>query len=235
MLAWHLLCGWALWALSLNSQRSRGQVLWPALRLGAHTAPSHGCCCSGCCAGPLFPLSKQLGIPSCVPSLWEACHSQSFRRPSYPFVLPMRWEKPEQSCGAKCLGLRSKTCCCDALWRVLFSMFASFLGAFLGVCLNFNWFPLTVLKFYKPPLVNPLILAGSNIAAEDTEYVPVIRCVSGPFCGGLSFLANITTSVLIGISLKWKEGRRTRFFSWHEEASFKYWQKMPCASNSKDT
>lgn len=120
------------------------------------------------------PLNEQLGIPSWVPCPWEAvhssCHSQSFRRPSYPFVLQMHWEKPEQSYGTKSLGLRSETCCRDTIWRMLFSMIVSFLEAFLGGCLNFNWFPSTILKFYKPRLVNPLILAV-NIAAEETVMV----------------------------------------------------------------
>lgn len=67
------------------------------------------------------------------------------------------------------------------------------------------------------------------------EYVPVIHRVTGPFCQGMSSLANMTTSVLSDISFKSKEGRRMRVSSFsHEEASFKSWQKMPCASNSKD-
>lgn len=51
-------------------------------------------------------------------------------------------------------------------FEVLFSVIVSFLGAFLGVCLNFNRFSLTVL--YKPWLVDLLILAGSDIAVEET-------------------------------------------------------------------
>lgn len=52
----------------------------------------------------------------------------------------------------KVLGLRSKTCCCDTVWRVLFSMIVSFIRAFLRVCLIFNWLLLIVLKqqFNKP-------------------------------------------------------------------------------------
>lgn len=124
---------------------------------------------------PAVPLSQRLGIPSSIPCPWEAvhrsCHSQSFRFPSYPFMLLICSEKPEQSCGTKSWGLRSKTCCRDTIQTVLFSVMVSFPGAFLEVCLNFNWFPLPVLKFYKPRLVNPLILAGSNIGAEETVMV----------------------------------------------------------------
>lgn len=71
----------------------------------------------------------------------------------------------------KVLGLRSKTCSCNIIWRVLFSMIVSFISAFPRVCLVFNWLLLIVLKFYKPKLANHLILAGSNIAAEETVMV----------------------------------------------------------------
>lgn len=47
----------------------------------------------------------------------------------------------------------------------------SFLRSFLGVYLNFNWFPLTALKFCKPQLVNAFILEGSSIVAEETVMV----------------------------------------------------------------
>lgn len=110
-----------------------------------------GVLCAGCCASPLFLLSNQLGLLSCVPCPWEAVHSlrhaQCLRCPSYPFVLLICWEKPEQSNRTTSLGVWSKTCCCDTTSRVLFSMIASFLGAFIEVCLNFNWFPLDALKF----------------------------------------------------------------------------------------
>lgn len=77
--------------------------------------------------------------------------------------------------GTKSLRLESKIYCCDSLIWVLFSVI-SFLGAFLGGCVEFNRFSLTVLKFYKPWLAKPLILAGNDIAAEETVMVKEVIC-----------------------------------------------------------
>lgn len=63
------LCRWALWALSLNSGRTRGQVLCPAVQLGAHTALSHGCSCSECCAHLLSCSRSSLASRSTYPAL----------------------------------------------------------------------------------------------------------------------------------------------------------------------
>lgn len=52
----------------------------------------------------------------------------------------------------------------------------------------------------------PAVGLGSELS------ISVIHYVSGSFCQDLSFLANMTTSVLIDISFKSEEERRMRFF-----------------------
>lgn len=123
-------------------------------------------------------------LPLCGRVLWTLCLSSGRIRdqvsqPAVCLVLCQRLPCSVRSLasrpaelGTKSLRLGSKTYCCDTIWGVLFS----FLGAFLRGCLNFNWFSLIVLKFYKPWLANPLVVAGNNIAAEGTVMVKEVIC-----------------------------------------------------------
>lgn len=76
----------------------------------------------------------------------------------------------------------------------------------------------------------PVAGLGSGLSTSQ-----VIQFAPGPFCEGMSFLLNVTTSILLDMSFKSKEGRRMRFLLWHKDVSFRTCQKLSCAPNYKDT
>lgn len=81
------LCGWVLWALSLNSGTTRWAGGVSRSAAGAHTAPSHGCSCYECCISMLFRAVSSLpGHPVCS-ALGKQCTAHAKASGTSPTLL----------------------------------------------------------------------------------------------------------------------------------------------------